>query len=104
MIYTVGNNFVEIIETSGTIQNTSSIYTAEISDNPQLNSGILIYPLQSFSFSGNIYVRCIDSGGSIQIRASPVLLSSSHSTSADLPASQDNLKFSNEDLQKIFDP
>lgn len=64
MIYSLSKDFTQIAETTGTIQNTSQIYTLEMSQSNVKDSGIFIYPLQSKSFSGKtIYLRCVDGAG-----------------------------------------
>lgn len=61
MIYSLTENFTQISETTGTIQNASHIGTIEMSDSNAPDSGILIYPLQKVSFSDQtVYLRCID--------------------------------------------
>lgn len=60
MIYNVTRDFTKINETSGAIQNTSHIYDIEISDKAEINSGILLYPLNTIFFNGGIYARCIE--------------------------------------------
>ena len=72
MIYNVTGEFVKITETSGTIQNTSNIYTVEISDKAEVNSGIFLYPLNKFSFADKtFFARCIDANAQAEIRVSP---------------------------------
>lgn len=66
MIYHVTNDFVKITETSGTIQNSSRVFDIEVSDSPTPNSGIILFGLNQFSFSGSKYIRCI--GGSADVR------------------------------------
>lgn len=64
MIYQLSKNFTQIAETTGTIQNTSHIYTLEMSPSNVKDSGIFIYPLQTKSFSNQtIYLRCVDGAG-----------------------------------------
>lgn len=64
MLYQLTKNFTQISETTGTIQNTSQIYTLEMSQSNSNDSGIFIYPLQSKSFSNKtIYLRCVDGAG-----------------------------------------
>lgn len=68
-------NFTRINETSGTIQNASQINTVEISDRAELNSGVLLYPLNRCSFSDvTLYARCVDGGGWAEIRVVPFTL------------------------------
>ncbi len=64
MIYQLTKDFTKITETTGTVQNTSHIYTLEMSQSNVKDSGIFIYPLQSKSFSNKtIYLRCVDGAG-----------------------------------------
>ena len=61
MIYQLSQTFIKIAETAGTIQNHSHIYTLEMSQSNEPNSGILIYPLQKHSFNDTeVYLRCVD--------------------------------------------
>ena len=66
MIYTITSEFTKLNETQGTVQNSSNIYTLELSDSNVPDSGVLIYPLNQRSFSGTKYLRCID--GNTQAR------------------------------------
>lgn len=60
MLYEVSNSFVKIDETQGIIQNASSGNDIEVSDEATTNSGIILKPGESLSFSGtDIYVRTI---------------------------------------------
>ena len=71
MIYQLGNDFTQISETTGTIQNTSHINTVEMSNSTVEGSGILIYPLQTKSYSNKtIYLRCYENGGA-EVRVIP---------------------------------
>lgn len=64
MVYQLSKNFTQIAETTGTIQNTSHIYTLEMSPSNIKDNGIFIYPLQTKSFSNQtIYLRCVDGAG-----------------------------------------
>ena len=68
MRYTVTTEFTTLSEKSGLIQNTSNIYTLEVSPVKTKDSGVLVYPLNSISFKGSpVYVRCVD-GGSVDLR------------------------------------
>ena len=55
-------------ETSGIIQNTSNIYSVEISSSNEVDSGILIFPLNTLYFSGETFLRCTDENGRAYIR------------------------------------
>lgn len=89
MIYNVTNEFTRLAETAGTIQNNSYIYPIEISNQAVADSGILLYPLNKFSFSGTqLYMRCTDGGAWAEIRVVPFLLDFGTST-ATTPAATD---------------
>ena len=64
MVYLLSNDFTKISETTGTVQNTSHIYTIEMAQSNVKDSGIFIYPLHQHSFNGtDIYLRCVDGAG-----------------------------------------
>ena len=68
MIYSLSTDFTKIAETAGTIQNASHINTIEMAASNTKNSGILIYPLQSTSFSGdNVYLRGVDGAAEARV-------------------------------------
>ena len=82
MIYTITSEFTKLNETQGTVQNSSNIYTLELSDSTETDSGVLIFPLNKLSFSGTKYLRCID--GNTQARVvSFAEVTSSGSSSVD---------------------
>ncbi len=61
MRYLLSKEFKKISETSGTIQNASNIRTLEMTTFAVPNSGILIPPLRTHTFTGTtIYLRCVD--------------------------------------------
>ena len=95
MIYNVTNDFVRLSETAGTIQNNSYIYPIELSNQAVADSGILLYPLNKFTFSGTqLYMRCTDGGAWAQIRVVPFLLdfgTSTATTPADTTSDVDEL-------------
>lgn len=75
MRYNVTSEFVKISETSGTIQNVSNVYPVEVSDKAEAGSGILLYPLNRFSFNeALLFVRCIDSNGHAEILVTPFVV------------------------------
>lgn len=83
MRYEVTGEFVKIAETAGTIQNTSNVYAVEVSHKAEADSGIILYPLNKFSFSDEtIYLRCIDMGGRAEIRVLPFAVDSGGNGSA----------------------
>jgi len=69
MLYTVTDDFVKVAEAQGTIQNSSRVFDIEVSDKPEPNSGIILFGLNKFSFTGTKYIRCI--GGNAQVRVVP---------------------------------
>lgn len=74
MRYFLSKDFTQIAETSGTIQNTSHIYSAEISDNAQAGSGLILPPLKKFSFvDKTLYARCHDVTA-VEIRVVPFIV------------------------------
>lgn len=76
MLYRVNSDFIKISETSGTIQNTSRVFDLEVSNQPEPNSGIILFGLNKFSFSNEtIYLRCID--GVADVRVVPFVTDSS---------------------------
>lgn len=66
MLYSLSTDFTKLNESQGTVQNSSNIYTLELSDSNVPDSGVLIFPLNKLSFSGTKYLRCID--GNTQAR------------------------------------
>lgn len=77
MRYLVGNSFTQIDLDAGTIQNTSALNTVEISDTNQTNSGFLLFPGKSVTFSGNgkpIFLRSVTPGIKISVVVIPLLL------------------------------
>ena len=87
MRYTVTSEFTKLNETGGTIQNISQIYTLEVSSYRTKDSGILVYPLNSITFSGSpVYVRCVDTNGFIDVRVATFTVGGASS----LPVEPDN--------------
>ncbi|MBR0062215.1 MAG: hypothetical protein IJP68_12140 [Selenomonadaceae bacterium] len=69
MRYNITGDFTKITETAGTIQNVSNVYTVEVSDKAEADSGIFLYPLNKFSFTDKtLFVRCVDINGHAEIR------------------------------------
>ena len=95
MIYQLTNKFKKISETVGTVQN-ASIFTVELSNKNEYDSGILLYPRQTYSFSNTtIYLRCIE--GVAKVRVVPIVgTSGSGSSSGSVET------FDNDDLDDIF--
>lgn len=72
MFYQLTSQFQRLNETSGTVQN-SSVFTVEISNKAEIDSGILIFPRQYYSYSGEtLYARCIE--GEVKIRVVPFIV------------------------------
>ena len=98
MRYEVTGDFVKIGETTGTIQNTSSVYAVEVSHKAEEGSGIILYPLNKFSFNdATIYLRCIDTGGRAEIRVSPFAVDSGGSSSGGGASSTVDSDFATDD-------
>ena len=102
MIYSVADQFVQITETSGTVQNTSYIFDVEVSHKPEVDSGILLRPLNKYSFSNQtIYLRCI--GGRADCRVIPFIVDAvAGASSASTVAAFDD--FTQDDVDDIFKP
>ena len=61
MKYLISKDFTKIDETSGTVQNSGSSGTIEMSETNEPDTGVLLYPQQKHSFrDAVIYLRCID--------------------------------------------
>lgn len=101
MIYHVTNDFTKINETSGTVQNNSSVYDVEISDRPTAGSGILLHPLNKFTFNNQIYVRCV-AGGWAAINVVPFIVDGSSVISSSGSSTTGDQSFSQADLDYIF--
>ena len=70
MLYNVTDQFTKLAETAGTIQNVSNIFSVEVSDTAEPNSGFLLFPLNKISVaSTQLYVRCVD--GTAEVRVVP---------------------------------
>ena len=67
MLYTITSEFTKLNETQGTVQNSSNIYTLELSDSTETDSGVLIFPLNKLSFSGTKYLRCVDGNSQARV-------------------------------------
>lgn len=81
MRYTVTGEFTKINESAGTIQNTSQIYSLEVSAYQTKDSGILVYPLNSVTFKGSpVFVRCVDTNGVIDVRVATFTVDGSNDT------------------------
>ena len=104
MIYNVTGEFVKIAETSGTIQNTSNVYAVEVSSKAEADSGILLYPLNKFSFNDLIlYVRCVDVGGRAAINVVPFTVDMGVGVISG-GASSGTLSLDDSDVADIFKP
>ena len=61
MQYLITKDFTKINETSGTVQNTDNGTIIEVSNKATADSGVLLYPLNKFSFNGEtLYLRCVE--------------------------------------------
>ena len=81
MRYIVTSDFSKITESAGTIQNTSQIYSLEVSAYQTKDSGILVYPLNSVTFKGSpVFVRCVDTNGVIDVRVATFTVDGSNDT------------------------
>ena len=99
MIYSVSNDFLKIDETAGTIQNTSYIFDIEVSHKPDNDSGILLRPLNKYSFTDQtIYLRCI--GGSAEVRVVPFTVDMGVGSASSVSSGFDS--FTDGDLDDIF--
>lgn len=109
MKYYAKDTFTQISETSGTIQNASRIYNVEISNQAVVDSGILLFPLNKFSFSDTtLYIRCADKGGWAEIRVVPFLLdfasvSSDATSSVSFASDDDALQIIHDGWNYIYD-
>ena len=103
MLYSIASEFVKINETRGTIQNTSSVYTVEISDKATADSGFLLYPLNKMSFDGEVYLRCAEGGGRALIRVIPFFVNSGGGASDSSVTVDDSLVIADEDLDTLLD-
>lgn len=64
MTYIISQDAItKISETSGTIQNTSQIEKVELSEREDFQNSIILYPMQSYTYSKQIYAKLFDSGG-----------------------------------------
>ena len=80
MLYNVTDQFTKLAETAGTIQNVSNIFSVEVSDKAEPNSGFLLFPLNKISVaSTQLYVRCVD--GTAEVRVVPFVDNSAGTSS-----------------------
>ena len=101
MRYTVTDDFIKVNETTGIIQNTSQVYTLEVSTIETAGSGLLVYPLKSFSFRGfPVYMRCTDPKGVIAVNVAPFSFATSGGGSSSADTSYQT--FDQQDLTDIF--
>ena len=103
MLYSIANEFLKINETRGTIQNTSSVYTVEVSDKATADSGYLLYPLNKMSFDGEVYLRCAEGGGRALIRVVSFLVNSGGVASESSVTVDDSLVITDEELDTLLD-
>ena len=100
MFYDLSDEFTKISQTGGTIQNTSQCYSVEISDNAVAGNGFLLYPLRSVSFSGNVFLRCTESGGHVRVNVVSFVVNASAGSSGN--SSSDFDSFTDADINDIF--
>ena len=103
MLYSIASEFVKINETHGTIQNTSSVYTVEVSDKAEIDSGFLLMPLNKMSFDGEVYLRCAEGGGRALIRVVSFLVNSGGVASESSVTVDDSLVITDEELDTLLD-
>ena len=66
------NEFTELNETTGTIQNLDGVTYVEITDDPTKNTGLLLAPNEMFSWSNNpLYVRAAKGAFECEVRVLP---------------------------------
>lgn len=83
LLYSLTTDFTKLNETQGTVQNSSNIFTLELSDSTEPDSGVLIYPLNKLSFSGTKYLRCIDGNSLARVVSFAEVAAASSSGSSD---------------------
>lgn len=72
MLYEVPSSFIKIDETKGILQNASSGNSLEVSNENEVNSGIILKPGESLSFQDtDIYVRTVGSNKNSAVRVVP---------------------------------
>ena len=72
MLYEVPSSFIKIDETKGILQNASSSNSLEVSNENEVNSGIILKPGESLSFQDtDIYVRTVGSNKNSAVRVVP---------------------------------
>lgn len=89
MTYTIApNTITKINETSGVIQNTNQIEKIELSSNADFTDSFILYPLQTFTFTRQIYAKLFDSGGlPAELRVSNFIsISGGNSSSSTTPS------------------
>jgi len=102
MRYTVSTDFIPINETRGTIQNPSHIFSIEVSNQPVPNSGVLLFPLNKYTFTNEkLYVRCVD--GSAVINVVPFIVDAGVVSSGGSSSVDVDEHFTDDDLHDIFD-
>ena len=104
MIYNVTSDWVQIDYTSGTIQNNSHIFDVEISNSTSIGGGVLLHPLNKFTFADQIiYMRCVGNGQA-EVRVVPFVLDGGGViVSGGNSSISDNQSFNKDDLNFIFD-
>ena len=101
MRYIVTNNFIKINETKGTIQNLSQINSVEVSNKAETDSGILLHPLNKFTFCDEtIYLRC--TGEIAEVSVVPFIVDAFGGSSSGSSVGSDS--FNQTDVDDIFTP
>lgn len=100
MLYNICDEFTKITETRGTIQNTSQCYSIEISDSAEAGNTFLLYPLNSISFSGNVYLRCTERGGHVRVNVVSFVVNAAAGSSSGSSSGFDS--FTDADIEDIF--
>lgn len=91
MLYEVPSSFIKIDETKGILQNASSSNSLEVSNENEVNSGIILKPGESLSFQDtDIYIRTVGSNKNSAVRVVPFVdgFSADNSSSGDFDIRQ----------------
>lgn len=102
MFYQLTPNFTKLKETKGTVQNLG-ICALEMSNKNEVDSGILVFPQQTCSFTNTvIYLRCVE--GTAKARVVPFIANAGGAASGGGGSSSggDVETFDNDDINDIF--
>ena len=100
MLYIASDSFIKVAETKGTIQNNSQCYSVEISDDAVPGNGFILYPLNRISFTGSVYLRCIESGKHAPVNVVSFVVNAAAGSSGG--SSSDSVSFTDADINDIF--